>query len=182
VVRRVADGDPGSDLSTAYTRLADSAVVDLIRRMRATAVMAVAPATPTVVAVGRYGAREALPGEELELLFLVPDEARPRAAAEAAMAQLTSGLHALGFDLRGRTATLGEQVASELTQPLLSARGSKRRLSQFPGEASCNQEETGGLEQGLDDEALAVVAQRQASVLQDPGVAALDRPAALAQA
>jgi hypothetical protein len=56
-----------------------------------------------------------------------------------------------------------------------------RRLSQFPGEASCNQEETGGLEQGLDDEALAVVTERQALVLQDPGVAALDRPAALAQ-
>src|SRR5918999_857187 len=34
----------------------------------------------------------------------------------------------------------------------------KRQLSQFPSEASCNQEETGGLEQGLDDEAGTVVA------------------------
>ena len=59
--------------------------------------------------------------------------------------------------------------------------GSKRRLSQFPGEAACNQEETVGLERGLDDEALAVVSERQALVLQDPGVAALDRPAALGQ-
>jgi UTP:GlnB (protein PII) uridylyltransferase len=128
VVRRLADGDPGTDLSTAYTRLADSAVVDLIRRMRATAEMAAAPATPTVVAVGRYGAREALPGDELELLFLVPDEARPRAAAEAATAQLTAGLHALGFDVRVRTATLGEQVASELRHRLLSERGSQGRF------------------------------------------------------
>jgi hypothetical protein len=38
----------------------------------------------------------------------------------------------------------------------LRGRGHKRRLSQFSGETSCNQEETGGLEQGLDDEALAV--------------------------
>jgi hypothetical protein len=55
-------------------------------------------------------------------------------------------------------------------------------LSQFPSKASCNQEETGGLEQELDDEAEAVVAERQALVLQQPGVAALDRPAPLAQA
>ena len=41
----------------------------------------------------------------------------------------------------------------------------KRRFSEFPGEASCNQEETGGLEQRLHDEAEPVVAQRQALVL-----------------
>src|SRR4051794_22957490 len=58
---------------------------------------------------------------------------------------------------------------------------SKRRFSQLADEATCNQEETGGLEQGLDDEAEAVVAQRQALVLQEPGVAPLDRPAPLAQ-
>src|SRR5689334_17024351 len=58
----------------------------------------------------------------------------------------------------------------------------KRRFSELLGEAACNQEETGGLEQGLDDEAEPVVAQRQAPVLQQPGIAALDRPAALAQA
>src|SRR3954453_4333898 len=32
----------------------------------------------------------------------------------------------------------------------------QRRISEFPGEASCNQEETGGLEQGLDGEPEAV--------------------------
>src|SRR4051812_50080752 len=58
---------------------------------------------------------------------------------------------------------------------------SKRRFSEFAGEASRNQEETGGLEQGLDDEPEAVVAERQALVLQQPGVAALDRPAPPAQ-
>src|SRR3954454_19938303 len=58
----------------------------------------------------------------------------------------------------------------------------KRRFSEFLYEAACNQEETGGLEQRLDDEAEPVVAQRQPLVLQQPGVAALDRPAALAQA
>jgi UTP:GlnB (protein PII) uridylyltransferase len=128
VVRRLADGDPGTDLSAAYTRLADTAVVDLIRRMRATAEMAAGPATLTVLAVGRYGAREALPGGKLELLFLVPDEVRSRAAAEAATAQLTAGLRALGSDARGRTTTLGEQVASELTHRRLSERGVQGRF------------------------------------------------------
>src|SRR4051794_41450604 len=58
----------------------------------------------------------------------------------------------------------------------------KRRFSEFSGEALCNQEETGGLEQGLDDEPEAVVAQGETFVLQQPGVAALDRPAPLPQA
>src|SRR3954471_20801058 len=58
---------------------------------------------------------------------------------------------------------------------------SQRRLSQFADEAFCNQEETGGLEQGLDDEAEPFVAQGEALVLQQPGVAALDRPAPLPQ-
>src|SRR3954465_14344067 len=59
--------------------------------------------------------------------------------------------------------------------------GAKRRFSEFLYEASCNQEETGGLEQGLDDEAEPFVAQGEALVLQQPGVAALDRPAPLPQ-
>src|SRR6478672_80394 len=57
----------------------------------------------------------------------------------------------------------------------------KRRFSELPGETARNQEETGGLEQGLDDEAEPVVAERQTPVLQQPGVAALDGPAALAE-
>src|SRR3954447_26091965 len=48
---------------------------------------------------------------------------------------------------------------SSFARPLMTVgrpiqtHGPKRRLSQFAGEASRNQEETGGLEQGLDDEA-----------------------------
>jgi hypothetical protein len=48
-------------------------------------------------------------------------------------------------------------------------------------EAACNQEYAGGLEQRLDDEAEPVIAQREALVLQYPGIAAFDRPAALAE-
>src|SRR3954471_7345318 len=59
--------------------------------------------------------------------------------------------------------------------------GPKRRFSELTGEAVCNQEYAGGLEQRLDDEAEPVVAQSQAPVFQDPGIAAFDRPAALAQ-
>src|SRR3954464_13503610 len=57
----------------------------------------------------------------------------------------------------------------------------KTRFSELAGEAACNQEYTGGLQQGLDNEAEAIVAQRQASVLKHPGIAALDRPAVLSQ-
>ena len=57
----------------------------------------------------------------------------------------------------------------------------KRRFSEFSSEPACNQEYAGGLEQGLDDEAEPVVAQRQALVLQHPGIAALHRPAPLTE-
>src|SRR6201986_745247 len=58
---------------------------------------------------------------------------------------------------------------------------SKRRFSQFPSEPACNQEYAGGLEQGLDDEAEPVVAQREAPVFEHPSIAALHRPAPLAE-
>ena len=61
-----------------------------------------------------------------------------------------------------------------------SGNDSKRWLSELAGEAFCNQEYTGGLEQRLDDEAEPVIAQREAPVLQDPGEAVLDRPALFA--
>src|SRR3954453_12682310 len=57
----------------------------------------------------------------------------------------------------------------------------KRQFSELTGEAVRNQEYASGLEQRLDDEAEPVVAQSQAPVFQDPGVAAFDRPAPLAQ-
>jgi len=51
----------------------------------------------------------------------------------------------------------------------------------MPRHAACNHEYAGGLEQGLYDEAEPVVAQSEALVLEHPGIAALDRPASLAQ-
>jgi hypothetical protein len=57
----------------------------------------------------------------------------------------------------------------------------KRRFSEFPSELACNQEYAGGLEQGLDDEAEPVVAQREAPVFEHPSIAALHRPAPLAE-
>ncbi len=58
----------------------------------------------------------------------------------------------------------------------------KKRFSQFACEFFCTQEYAGDLKQALDDEAEAVVAQGEALVLQQSGVAALDRPAFAAQA
>src|SRR4051795_11619078 len=66
-------------------------------------------------------------------------------------------------------------------RPSAAALVHKRRFSELTGEAVCNQEYASGLEQRLDDEAEPVVAQSQAPVFQDPGVAAFDRPAPLAQ-
>src|SRR3954451_1393696 len=57
----------------------------------------------------------------------------------------------------------------------------KRRFSELSRDAACNQEYAGGLKQGLHDEAEPIVAQREAPVLEHPGIAALDRPAPLAE-
>jgi Tsp45I type II restriction enzyme len=57
----------------------------------------------------------------------------------------------------------------------------KRRFSEFPSEPACNQEYAGGPEQGLDDEAEPVVAQREAPVFEHPSIAALHRPAPLTE-
>ncbi len=64
-----------------------------------------------------------------------------------------------------------------MVRPLMA----RKAVSQFTGEASCNQEYACGLEHGLDDEAEPVVAQGQALVLQHPSIAAFYRPALLAQ-
>ncbi len=63
-----------------------------------------------------------------------------------------------GVNYRGCGGMVSVATTGRAPSPTLGR--SKRRLSQFACEASCNQEETGGLEQGLDDEALAVVAER----------------------
>jgi hypothetical protein len=48
-------------------------------------------------------------------------------------------------------------------------------------EASCDQKDARTLQQRLDDKSEPVVAKSQAPVLKHPGIAALDRPAPLAQ-
>src|SRR4051794_125543 len=57
----------------------------------------------------------------------------------------------------------------------------KRRFSELAREAFCNQESARALKQRLDDEPEPIIAQSEAPVLQHPSVAALDRPAPLAQ-
>src|SRR5215203_1317162 len=64
--------------------------------------------------------------------------------------------------------------ASELHSP-------KRRFSELAREAFCNQEDAGALQQRLDNEAKPIIAQSEPFILQHPRVAALDRPAPLAQ-
>ena len=55
-------------------------------------------------------------------------------------------------------------------------------VSEFSGEASCNQEYASGIQQGLNNKAEPVIAQREALVLQHPDIAAFDRPAPPSQA
>src|SRR3954462_7305133 len=57
----------------------------------------------------------------------------------------------------------------------------KRRFSEFSGEASCNQEYACALQQRLDDEPKPIIAEGEALVLKHPSVAALNGPAPLAQ-
>src|SRR3954463_3128042 len=57
----------------------------------------------------------------------------------------------------------------------------KRRFSELASEAFCNPEDACALQQRLDDEAKPVVAQGEPLVLEHPRVAALHRPAPLAQ-
>src|SRR5690242_13361142 len=72
-------------------------------------------------------------------------------------------------------------LQTQRSRNLLAGCTTKRQFSELTGEAVCNQEYASGLEQRLDDEAEPVVAQSQAPVFQDPGIAAFDRPAPLAQ-
>src|SRR3954453_20319961 len=57
----------------------------------------------------------------------------------------------------------------------------KRRFSELAREAFCNREYARALKQRLDDEPEPIIAQGEAPVLKHPSVAALDRPAPLAQ-
>src|SRR3982750_3587572 len=66
-------------------------------------------------------------------------------------------------------------------QASLNERTVKRRFSELAREAFCNQEYARSLTQRLDDEPEPIIAQSEAPGLRHPRVAALDRPAPLAQ-
>src|SRR3954463_14907989 len=61
-------------------------------------------------------------------------------------------------------------LGREWTVAMVRQRQFKRRFSELPGKSPCNQEYTSGLEQRLHDEAKPVVAQREAPVLEHPGI------------
>lgn len=77
--------------------------------------------------------------------------------------------------------SIKSQYMSSIYNVALECGITKRRFSEFPCEASCNQEYASGIQQGLNDKAEPVIAQREALVLQYPGIAAFDRPAPLSQ-
>ena len=83
--------------------------------------------------------------------------------------------------LSGRCGFQKQSLLPMIRAMLTFGSGSKRRFSEFPSEPACNQEYAGGLEQGLDDEAEPVVAQREAPVFEHPSIAALHRPAPRAE-
>src|SRR4051794_34124222 len=79
-------------------------------------------------------------------------------------------------------ALAGTTAANAQTpMPAKIADTAKRRFSELAREAFCNQEYARALKQRLDDEPEPIIAQSEAPVLQHPSVAALDRPAPLAQ-
>src|SRR4051794_11216401 len=66
-------------------------------------------------------------------------------------------------------------------QSVQARTGPRRRFSELGREAFCNREYARALKQRLDDEPEPIIAQSEAPVLKHPSVAALDRPAPLAQ-
>src|SRR5918911_300147 len=71
-------------------------------------------------------------------------------------------------------------VRADERPPCLGS-AAKRRFSELAREAFCNQEYARALKQRRDDEPEPIIAQSEAPVLKHPRVAALDRPAPLAQ-
>src|SRR4051794_39536533 len=84
----------------------------------------------------------------------IPARERSRSRLRASCASLSSGMSALRLTI--------SEVSAMTVSP------GKTRFSQFPSQPGCNQEYTSGLQQGLNDEVAAVVAQAEALVLQQP--------------
>src|SRR3954469_6101683 len=96
----------------------------------------------------------------------------PRAPTECEVVLARHSQNREGLNPGRRSDTsAGECPGHPIVMPL-TGRCPCERVSELPGEAVCNQEYAGGVEQRLDDEAEPVVAQRQAPVFQDPGIAA----------
>ena len=127
---RMAQGAAAAEVASAYARLADDALVGLIRLTHASRPGTTDPVRLTALAVGRYGACEAMPGERLDLMFLVPDEAEPKALGEERAAQLASCLGELGFSVLHRTSAVADHIAAAMAEPrLLTSMASGRFIA-----------------------------------------------------
>ncbi len=115
----MAQGASAAEVASAHARLADDALVGLTRLAHASWPGTTDAVRLTAIAVGRYGACEAMPGDRLELMFLVPDDAEAKAAAEGRAAQLAGCLGELGFSVLHRTSTVPDHVAAAMTEPRL---------------------------------------------------------------
>ena len=109
------------DLPAAGARLADDAVIGLLRLIRRSTGGQWPAAAFSVVALGRYGQYRLMPGAPIELLSLVPDRSRQRTVAEDLALQLEDGLCRLGFSVANSISTPQECVAFALDEPRVLA-------------------------------------------------------------
>jgi hypothetical protein len=107
--------------NAARARLADDRIVGLLELMRQQVAVGRRTATPTVVALGRYGQCQLDRDGPLELLTLVPDQARKRVVAEGMARQLGDGLCGLGFAVANSISAPGECVRFALYGPRVLA-------------------------------------------------------------
>jgi [protein-PII] uridylyltransferase len=118
-----ADGSAAAFLR-GRARLADGAVMGLLQLARAVVrsddlVTAIAPVT--VLAVGGYGRRELAPASDLDLLFLLGDQAGQRAHAERLIGFVLTGLWDLGFEVGHATRTVTECMRLTRGDPIVLA-------------------------------------------------------------
>jgi [protein-PII] uridylyltransferase len=118
-----ADGSAAAFLR-GRARLADGAVMGLLQLARAAVrsddlVTAIAPVT--VLAVGGYGRRELAPASDLDLLFLLGDQAGQRVHAERLIGFVLTGLWDLGFEVGHATRTVPECVGLARGDPIVLA-------------------------------------------------------------
>ena len=118
---RLAARPADDDLPAAGARLADDAVIGLLRLIRQSTGGEWPAAAISVVALGRYGQYRLMPGAPIELLSLVPEQPGQRAVAEALTRQLGDGLRRLGFSVANSVSTPQECVAFAHDEPRVLA-------------------------------------------------------------